>query len=954
MRNAVFFLLALLVLLAFKPEDPLTPAKRGGFVLPKGISESDYLPNTIILKLKKTGSTQVKELSATSKKELSLSGVSIIAFEQVFAPVQNPVGIQSVAPDGQPDLSQIYRVKYDGKQSITDVINTLLKDSQVAYAEPSYIYKLSYVPNDPFYAIQTHFTRLQATKAWDVQRDAASVIIGIVDSGSDLQHEDLAGNIYLNTADPINGVDDDHDGYTDNYYGWDFVGRSAATMIPDNDPDVTSDTTAHGVHVSGIASAVSDNGKGVSSLAFNAKLMIIKTGADDNGRYIYKGYEGIKYAVDHGAKIINCSWGGTGGGQFGQDVIDYAVAKGCLVIAAAGNESTEEPGYPAAYKGVLSVASVTNNDVKSGFSNYGYTVDICAPGSSIYSTINQNYYGNLSGTSMATPMVASAAALVKAKYPAYNGLQIGEVLRTTADPIDALNAAYAGKLGKGRLNVYRALTETTSSVRYQQVTINDPGNGSYAPGTELSLTIDLKSFLAPVNALSITVSSSSPYIQVIDPVLSAGHMGTLEEKTNLGPVRIKVLANTPQNQEVVLKFSYSGNAGTYTDAEYYRFIVALDYLNVTVNKIGTTFSSNGRVGFSKADAAGGLGFIYRDEPLLYEAALMVAKSSTQVSNNARSEGNYSEDFAKLVSAARLNGANADFEGVSTFTDEKASSPVGVKVKSKMWAYATAPDDKYVIVEYEITNTTTTDLQGIYTGMFTDWDLDESSANATRFDATAKTAYVYARKNSDYPYAGVRLLTEGASPSYYPMSYQVAGDPLADNKFTTAEKYTVLSSGIKASGLGTDNNGYDVMFALGSGPYTLPRNASVTVAYAFIAGDNLSDLLNSGNAAYTKYTTVIKKTDEPKPEERNRFSLKQNYPNPASGLTYIPFYLPEKAAVHLALANATGKVVATLIDGTLDAGTYHIPYSTEKLSTGLYFYELRAGSYRKALKMIVIK
>ncbi len=955
MKKFYPLLLLLLLIMAFKQEDPKSLVTKGKFVLPKGVTAKDYLPNTLIVKFKKSADKQVNSIASSARTELSANGVSIISLSKLFANETKSIGTQSLAKNPLPDLSDLYVAKYEGNQHIATVINALLKDEQILYAEPSYVYKTSFVPNDANFSLQSYFTKLQVTQAWDVLRDASSVIIGIVDSGSDIEHEDLAANIYLNTADPVNGIDDDKDGYIDNYLGWDFVGNSASTMIADNNPDVTSDTTDHGVHVSGIASAVTNNAKGVASIAFNAKLMIIKTGADNNGRSIYKGYEGIKYAADHGAKIINCSWGGPGGGQFGQEMIDYAVAKGSLVIAAAGNEATEEPGYPAAYNGVFSVASVTNSDVKSSFSNYGYSVDISAPGSSIYNTLNGNKYGSKSGTSMSTPMVASAAALVKAKYPNYDGVQIGEVLRTTADPIDNLNPTFANKIGKGRLNVLSALTQTTSSVRYQQITIADQTGGSRTAGNDITLNFDLKSFLAPISGLSLGISSTSQFVQILDPTLSVGSMGTLETKANVGPVRVKVLANAPQNIDVTFKLTYTGNnvGGAFTDAEFYTITVNLDYLNITVNKVSTTLSSNGRVGFSKGDAEGGLGFIYKDEPMLYEATLMIGKSATQVSNNTRNDGNYSEDFGKLISASKVSGTTAAFEGVATFSDEKAASPIGLKVKSRMLAYATAPDDKYVIVEYEITNTSSAALQGIYAGMFTDWDLDESSSNATAYDAATKTAYAYARKNVDYPYAGVKLLTNLAPALYYPMSYQLTGDPLADNKFTVAEKYQTLSSGIKATSLGTTGNGFDIMYTIGSGPYNIPANGSISVAYAFISGDNLTDLLNSGNAALTKYTTLPKPND-PKPGDMTGFLLKQNYPNPAKTLTNIPFYLAEKSATKLTVTNVSGKVIQTLVNETLNAGSYSVPFNLAKLTPGVYFYELRAGSYLKTLKLMVVK
>ncbi|KQC00298.1 S8 family serine peptidase [Pedobacter sp. Hv1] len=953
MKKLYLVLFLLFILLAFKQDDPKVSHKGGKFALPKGITAKDYLPNTLIIKFKNGGTQQVNNIGGEAKKQLQIDGVIINSLSKLFPSARQTQAVQAIGAKALPDLSEIYVARYEGGANIVNVINALLKDDQILYAEPSYVYRTSFVPNDALYGNQSYLNKVMAPQAWDVLKNASNVVIGIVDSGSDLQHEDLADNIYINTADPINGIDDD--GYIDNYYGWDFVGNSAATMIPDNNPDVTSDTTDHGVHVSGIASAVSNNAKGVASIAFNAKLLIVKTGADNNGRSIYKGYEGIKYAADHGASIINCSWGGPGGGQFGQEMIDYAVAKGCLVIAAAGNDDTDLPDYPSAYKGVFSVASVTTSDIKSSFSNYGYMVDISAPGSSIYNTLNGSKYGFKSGTSMAAPMVASAAALVKAKYPSYNGLQIGEVLRTTSDPIDNLNAAYVGKLGRGRLNVLNALTKTTSSVRYQQIAVADQSNGNRAAGNELTLKLDLKSFLATISGLNVNITSTSPYVQILDPNLAVGTMGTLETKTNLGPIRVKVLANTPQNQEVVFKLTYSGNGGTYTDVEYYSLTVALDYLNVTVNKVSSTLTSNGRVGYSKSDALGGLGFVYKDENMLYEAALMIGKSTTQVANNARNDGNSNEDFVKQLSAQQVSSTTAAFEGTATFTDAGSTAPIGLKVKSRLLAYSTQPDDKYIIVEYEIFNTSNAVLQGIYPGLFTDWDLDEASSNATQYDAGTKTAYAYAKKNASYPYVGVKLLTNVAPAAYYPMSYQVAGNPLSDSKFTIAEKYQTLSSGVKAIGLGHDtNNGYDIMYTVGTGPYTIPVNGSIKVAYAFIGGDNLTELLNAGQAALTKYTTGITDPEVPVDPISLTFNLKQNYPNPGKDLTTIPFDIAEKSATTLVITNVTGKVVQTLINETLNAGRYSVPVNLQTLAAGVYFYKLRAGTYQKTLKMLVIK
>lgn len=943
MKKLYLFSVLVFVLFAFDNADK--PSKQSKFTLPKGINAADYLPNTVIVKYK-TG-TKLNSLTESASAELKDAGITLSALEPIFKQNTNNTEATSNADF---HFENYYEAKYTGNTPIEKVINALLQNEQVAYAEPSYVHTTWYTPNDAAYSAQFYLSQVKAPQAWDILRNASSVIIGIVDSGSELTHQDLAANIYYNTADPVNGIDDDGDGYIDNYAGWDFCGASAATMIGDNDPNVKSAAADHGVHVSGIASAVTNNGIGVASIATNAKLLIVKAGADDNGRSIYKGYEGIKYAADKGAQIINCSWGGEGGGQFGQEMVNYAISKGCLVVAAAGNSGNDIPIYPAAYDGVLAVANLNSNDIKGSASNYGTYVDLSAPGEGIYNTVFNNNYAYYSGTSMAAPLVASAAALLKAKYPNYTGLQIGELLRATSDNINAQNPNYVNLLGKGRLNVYRALTESAASVRYQNIAITDQSFGNRAPGTEITMQFSLKNLLVPVTGLNVNITCNSPYVQVLDQNVNVGNLSTAELKNNVGPVRVRILTNAPENHEVLFTLNYTANNGSYTDFESFKTVVALDYLNVAVNKVSTTLTSNGRVGYSKANATAGLGFVYKDENMLYEAALLVAKSSTQVMNNARASSTSSEDFTRNKTAAMSVSNIAAFEGTSVFTDGAAANPIGLKITSRALAFNNSGDDKYVIMEYELMNASGADLQNIYTGLFTDWDLDESSANATAYDAATKMAYVYAKKNASYPYAGVRLLNLSAAPAYYPLSYQLPNSLLADNSFSIAEKYQTLSSGIQSPGLGYDTaNGYDVMFTLGSGPYNIPKGGSIKVAYAFLAADNKNELIAVSEAAKTKYDLVNIKPASELPKD---YALRQNYPNAADKFTYIPVDLPENTDVELTIYDIQGKKVATVASGAFSAGAYRFYVDLSKTSKGTYVYRLNTTKFKQSKKMVV--
>ncbi|HET8830044.1 MAG TPA: S8 family serine peptidase, partial [Pelobium sp.] len=524
----------LLILSSFKVIDEEKPNKN--YQIPKGIQSTDYLPNTLIVKFKNV--SLGKTTFSTHKKQLNSSNTITFTSIKPIYQFKNS-SLQTLANQNQIDnagLNRIYEVQYASVLPIEKVIDEVLKNASVDYAEPSFIYNTFETSNDPYFlsGSQSYLNQVKAQEAWTVQSSANDVVIAIVDSGSDLQHNDLTDNIYRNTKDPINGIDDDGDGYIDNFMGWDFVGATASNIVEDNNPDIPADSLDHGVHVSGLASAVTNNGIGVSSIAKNAKLLIVKAGADNNSSAIYKGYEGIIYAVDHGAKIINCSWGGPGGGAYGQDVINYAVGKGCLVVVAAGNGKTDAPIYPAAYVGAFAVANVTSNDVKSNSSSYGYHVSVAAPGTGIYSTTNANSYGYKSGTSMAAPLVSSAAALVLAKNPTLTGVQAGEILRLTADDIytnNPDNDLYVDQLGSGRLNVFRAVTKGSSpSIRYQKINIEDSSNGSLSAGDTVSYYFDLKNILLATGNLEVKLSTENPNVKIINSTINAGAFNALETK----------------------------------------------------------------------------------------------------------------------------------------------------------------------------------------------------------------------------------------------------------------------------------------------------------------------------------------------------------------------------------------------------------------------------------------
>ncbi len=440
-------------------------------------------------------------------------------------------------------LSQIYYIHFDATIPPTEMASQLANWKAFKYVEPKYIsFVAESIPDDSLLARQLHLAQIDMFRAWDIQRGDASTVIAIVDNGTDYRHPDLAANIWTNVIEAagLPNVDDDRNGYVDDIHGWDF-GEN------DNDPSHGTDPasiTSHGTHIAGLASAVTNNLVGVAGVSWNCSIMPVKTSTDADTRQIPFGYEGIVYAADHGARVINASWGRRGlFSQFEQDVIDYAAAKGCLVVAAAGNSNLEGDFYPASYVHVIAVAAVNDLDEKASYSNYGQFIDISAPGGDsrggrpgLFSTfpVERGSYGEFSGTSMASPVVAGVVALLTRKFPEFTPLQFARQVVMTSDPIGHLNPQYQGLIGYGRVNAFRALTEDVqeeepAKVSLFNVAFNDSvwgnGNGLFERNEMIGVDVRYRNYaISPGRNLTIALVSQDEDILPVNRIVTVPHL----------------------------------------------------------------------------------------------------------------------------------------------------------------------------------------------------------------------------------------------------------------------------------------------------------------------------------------------------------------------------------------------------------------------------------------------
>ena len=407
------------------------------------------------------------------------------------------------------DEIRVIRVPLD--KNLKEILEDYNDNPEIEYAEPNYLYhQVSVIPNDTYYDNQWYLQKIKAPSAWEEIQESPRVVIAIIDSGIQINHPDLAGNIWKNIDEiPANGIDDDRNGFIDDSNGWDFINN-----LPDPSPKFEEGFTEagvlHGTIVAGVAAAIGNNNTGITGVTWKASLMPLRVLNDKGEGRTSEVVRAVDYAIVNGADIINFSFVGFGYSKALAEAIKRAYDAGIIIVAAAGNEQEEGEGYnldstpmyPVCHDGnngenmIIGVAATDTLDQKTNFSSYGFScVDIAAPGVSIFSTavyeptkgpFDKYYNGYWSGTSMATPMVSAAAALIEEANPKISRQEVVNILLDSSDNISRLNPNFLGQLGRGRLNIAVAIAKAIEELKKEKVKILVAPFSNYVSQTNIT------------------------------------------------------------------------------------------------------------------------------------------------------------------------------------------------------------------------------------------------------------------------------------------------------------------------------------------------------------------------------------------------------------------------------------------------------------------------------------
>lgn len=821
------------------------------------------------------------------------------------------------------------------------------ENSDVEIAEPYYLPETqAFYPDDPMAPQQDMLNTLKLYDAWEIEPGDSNVVIGISDVGVFQYHEDLYNSIAPNWNEiPNNQIDDDSNGYVDDFIGYDMTGQY------DNHGD-THSTFDHGTNVAGIADATVNNGIGMSGVAYKCRFFPIKIGL---GRDLVAGYESIIYAAIRGVKVLNCSWGVEKPySDIDQSIINFAVAHDVSIVASAGNETASlNKNYPSAYHNVLAVGEVDQQDIFSG-NNIGDYVDVLAPGGGdVHTDLNNGYSSTGYGSSYSSPVVAGVVALIRAKNPELDALQSMELARLSVDDVSNLASNYTWQdILPGRINALKAVTIdpfSIPSIRPEKVTMkNTHGiiSSRFNSGDTVIMNIDAYNYLGDANNVRFVLSAvwdDNNSVNVIDSIFTLKKVSR-ESQLTIGPFKfIKVQDNY---EKFFLRCDIYGdnNFHDHFVTEYIPSPIVTTFSN---DVLSFSVSDRGTIGFGGEDnSQQGIGIVYKNiGNQVWETCFMAEDTyerfvSSLYWNDNNYDANDLESIKPFVSPDR---------NIGIFNDNKASQSfkIGLQVKQEI----ILPKGNYGIakINIEVKNISQENIVDLSSGYFFDWDIKDSDSNSVELLPAA-----IPKGLEDLPvavemvkYSGGNYPVFACGSITYEANAEVQAAGLSSSirsPYTDGDRFEILNSGTSIQDKGIFDAGIFIgMKFLGT------MNPGDTKKYSMCFGgaDTKDELVKAMKKA-------IDSTYSPVKEIINDYFNVNIYPQPANDFVTIDIQSAQNIQINISVVNLIGQ---DLINKTLsisaNSQTY-FPLNIAKLSAGNYFVKIQSQDKNIIKPLIIIK
>jgi subtilisin family serine protease len=980
-----FFLFISISLLMFSP------------VYSQFSSDAEYVPGTLIIKFEsdtfmqdiraKSGLNPMDDINdllfkigAGERRPVWNEGYDLM-YQTILAKRKMNSGL-----DPASELKRTFEITISSSDDLIKLANRLSKMPGIAYAEPRYIYHTQEIFNDPIANVYHDFHRFD--EAWEISENTENVIIGVVDSGVDYLHEDLSANMWVNENEVCgNGQDDDGNGIVDDCLGVNFM-AIYSNFFPEekwHDPRPTG--SDHGTHVAGITAATPDNGLGITGSGLHSRIMAIKVGGPlgQYNRSIFFGYDGILYAVNNGAHVVNNSWGGSNFSQFGLDVVTYAEEMGVLVIAASGNANAEGAIFPAAYPTVLSVGSVDRaydtfdfSEIrrKASYSNYGLNVDVHATGSSVQAPVfdpqGQNCttcYGAKTGTSMASPVVAGLSGLILAKYPDWAPERVRLQIRSTASNMDIDNFSLSGKLGTGSIDAFKAVSTPMPAFSIRNINFVNAENEKISVGEDGEIVLTFRNIGAGSQNLNVTISTPNDGITIHETQHSIGAIAsnsTFDLRVPFSLSQDFDLLETP-----VFRIFYQDHGMGYRDFTY-REYEDLIYDIAQGNNLAVSIASDGTIGFTRPfDGAGGIGFRpVTDEPegaeieertnMLYEAGLIITDQGKVFDAIRSTERTRSLNFRPLSAFKVTDSGISDSNGTGLFEYRLPGINPHLEIRMNSYMFNEAGLENTIFVQYLIKNKSQTyTVNNSWIGLFADWDIGNPGNNSVFYSEEDSLIFIGESGNPDTPVATVANL--GPTGTLFAIDNEFEGDidnlnfPI-DESFTKVQKLNATRAGLQK----TTVDETDASMIVSTGPHSIAPGEEISVGFVLAYGSSIEELqqqvanAREKNVFHVTGNAVVTSNHESSSGLPTRTYLYNNYPNPFNPSTNIRFDLAQSTNVQLTVYNILGQKVSSLVSENMTAGTHNISFDASMLSSGVYLAVLRTEFGQQTIKLNLIK